>query len=137
MSNTVYLMTMWRLNIQKPSSDLFIRDYPMLFSLLNCKLMPYVHVASFYLSELAIVSIFILRILSVLFPTKIDLLPIEFPNLFRRLFLGLLLLAMSIPATYLIFSSNVDMSSSMNITLKASWRQYCYIDTQTGLLKHH
>lgn len=123
---------MWRLNIQEPSSDWFIESYPMLFSLLNCKLVPYVHVVSFYLSEVAIVSILIRRILDVLFPTKLELLSLEFPLLFRRLFFGVLLLVMGIPATYLIFSSNVDMGSAINVTGKGSWRQYCYIDTQTG-----
>lgn len=139
-SNLVFLFTQWFLFIQPPSfiaGDWFVRAYPKLFAFLNCKLIFYVNLTSFFLSELMIVTISLHRVLSVFFPMKMILLSAKYPRFFTYLFIGVILVALGIPVLNLIFNSNVDMTTADNITEKTNVFEYCYVDELAGLIKNN
>ncbi len=134
-SNIVYLSTMWFLNIQPPyfmSSDSFIRNYPTLFSILTCKLLFYINLSSFFLSELIIVSISLHRVLQVFFPMKMVLLSAKCPRFFEYTFLCVVLLALSIPVINLIYNSNNDILNNQNIVEPINLMGYCHISNRVA-----
>jgi len=129
-SSIIYILSMWHLSIHTTSSEWFITNYPVLFSFLICKLLIYIHLTSIYSYELVVVYIAISRIFTVFFPQKMILLSsYKIPRLFTLLFIGV---AMGIPITNLIFNSHIDVKPLTNIRDKTTFKQYCYIDTQTG-----
>lgn len=125
---------MWFLFIQKPENwtDLFVRDFPSFYSAVICKGLFYVNLASFFLSELIICTISFHRVLAVFFPLKIILLSSKYPRLFTILFLCIVGLALMMPFSNLIFNSNVDMESTINIAEKNNLSQYCYVHSLAG-----
>lgn len=134
-SNLLYLSTHWHLFTQPPSfiaSDWLVRNYPKLFAFLNCKLIFYVNLTSFFLSELMIVSISLHRVLSVFFPMKMILLSAKYPRFFTYLFIGVILVALGIPVLNLLFNTNVDISIADNITEKTNLSQYCSVTDLAG-----